>query len=176
MSVVWRQKVKIKNNNVNEKPINILSISGSSLHFHCSFVADKVSPHRCGCQKQNSKWILVLGSWTISKYFIWSSVSQSRRRVCGRYLVHSHHQGFVPIQSKHEYLSPTVYTFYYLFYHSRYKHAVFLIPFLPSHSLTCGFQSIPPSLHSSISTTRSRPHCRYVGVFGFPAQWLWFKW
>lgn len=42
MSVVWRQKVNIKNNRMDEKPINILSISGSSLHFHCSFVADKV--------------------------------------------------------------------------------------------------------------------------------------
>lgn len=43
VSVVWRQKVNIKNNRIHEKPINILSISGSSLHFHCSFVADKVS-------------------------------------------------------------------------------------------------------------------------------------
>ena len=42
MSVVWRQKVIVKNNRVSEKPINILSISGSSLHFHCSFVEDKV--------------------------------------------------------------------------------------------------------------------------------------
>jgi hypothetical protein len=40
---VWRQKVNIKNNRIHEKPINILSISGSSLHFHCSFVEDKVS-------------------------------------------------------------------------------------------------------------------------------------
>ncbi|XP_057366361.1 transmembrane protein 131-like [Daphnia carinata] len=42
VSVVWRQKVNIKNNRIHEKPINILSISGSSLHFHCSFVEDKV--------------------------------------------------------------------------------------------------------------------------------------
>ena len=42
MSVVWRQKVTVKNNRVSDKPINILSISGSSLHFHCSFVEDKV--------------------------------------------------------------------------------------------------------------------------------------
>ena len=42
LSVVWRQKVNVRNNGIGEKAIDILSISGSSLHFHCSFVADKV--------------------------------------------------------------------------------------------------------------------------------------
>ncbi len=36
-------KVNIKNNRINEKPINILSISGSSRHIHCSLVEDNVS-------------------------------------------------------------------------------------------------------------------------------------
>ena len=34
--------MNVRNNGVGEKAIDILSISGSSLHFHCSFVADKV--------------------------------------------------------------------------------------------------------------------------------------
>ncbi|EFX76096.1 hypothetical protein DAPPUDRAFT_249338 [Daphnia pulex] len=39
----YGQKVNIKNNRINEKPINILSISGSSLHhIHCSFVEDNI--------------------------------------------------------------------------------------------------------------------------------------
>lgn len=43
LSVVWRQKVNVRNDGVGERAIDILSISGSSLHFHCSFVADKVT-------------------------------------------------------------------------------------------------------------------------------------
>ena len=35
--------MNVRNDGVGERAIDILSISGSSLHFHCSFVADKVT-------------------------------------------------------------------------------------------------------------------------------------
>ncbi len=46
VSVVWRQKISLRNGHTDGEgaALSISSISGSSLHFHCSFVADKVLP------------------------------------------------------------------------------------------------------------------------------------